>query len=64
MCVSESAPNERNGGHYGYDHRIWNRVFSCGDPDALAADQFRIHHATLQFETPGDECRPVPDEKI
>jgi hypothetical protein len=38
----------------------WNRVFSCGDPDALAADQFQIHHTTLQVETPDHECSLCP----
>ena len=37
MRISESAPNKRNSPHYNHDHGIWDRVFSCGDPDALAA---------------------------
>ena len=27
-------------------------------------DQFQIHHATLQFETPDHECNLAPDEKV
>ena len=44
-CVDasfQSAPNERNSPHYDYDHRIWDRVFSCGNPDALAPAGFKF----------------------
>jgi len=60
----QSAPNERNSPHYDYDHRIWDRVFSCGDPNALAVDRFQIHHRTLQFETPDHECSLASEEKV
>src|SRR4051812_43226167 len=45
---SSLSPDEFHVAHHGRRHRIFRRIFSCGDSDALAALRARVAGARLE----------------